>query len=192
MNICIISGSPRKNSNSLKVAKAIEIAAKGKGIEEIYLVKFDEYDIPLMANGDLDENNLTQFQQQLKDSMDAASLIFIISPEYNWMPSAELINFIHQMTDRPYASMWSDKVFAIAGSSNGRGGKFPTVQLTYVLNKINSVMHYDSIVVPRVFESQFTQKALDENGQSLGNEEYDKGLNLFVDVALKTATRWNP
>ncbi len=145
-----------------------------------------------MANGDLDENNLTPFQQHLKDSMAAASLIFIISPEYNWMPSAELINFIHQMTDRPYEKMWSNKVFAIAGSSNGRGGKFPTVQLTYVLNKINSVMHYDSIVVPRVFESQFTQKALDENGQSLGNEEYDKGLNLFVDVALKTAKRWNP
>ena len=87
--------------------------------------------------------------------------------------------------------MWDKKVFAVAGISNGRGGKMPGIQLMYILNKIINYSNWDSVVSPRNFESHFTQLALDENGDSLGNAEYDAGLSAYIDYALKVAGRWH-
>lgn len=190
MNVFIISGSPRKNSNSKKLSLALQRLSENAGLTAS-LIDFSEYDLPLMVHGKVDINNLSPFQNRLYQSMSSADLIYIVSPEYNWMPSAELVNFLHQMGDKPFAAMWKDKLFAIAGSSNGRGGRFPCVQLTYVINKICGFMGFESVVSPRSFESQFTQNSLDENGHSLGNEEYDKGLDLFFNFALGLAKKLN-
>lgn len=182
MNIAIVSGSPRKNSNSLRLSKALQRLSEGAG-HHVSLIDFSEYDIPLMVQGKVDPSNLSDFQNRLKTAFESSSLIFIVSPEYNWMPSAELVNFFHQMGDKPFANMWKDKVFAIAGVSNGRGGRFPCVQIGYVLNKICGFMGFESIVSPRSFEAQFTQLALDENGNALGNDEFETGLNRFWSYA---------
>jgi chromate reductase len=190
MNICIISGSPRKNANSLKLAKRIANYAEQEGQHHTAIVSFENYDIPLMAQGSVNILNLSPFQQQLKSSMESADLIFLISPEYNWMPSAEVVNFFHQMGDKPFASMWTEKVFAVAGVSNGRGGRFPTIQMTYVLNKLIGFMNFNSLVAPRVFESQFTQTAINDQGESMGNAEYDKGFVQYLESAMEVARRW--
>ena len=151
MKVCIISGSPRKNSNSKKLSLAIKLLAESVGFSAV-VIDFAEYDIPFMAQGKVELSNLTGFQHSIVKEMTDAKLIFIVSPEYNWMPSAELVNFLHQMGDIPFASMWKDKTFAMAGVSNGRGGRFPCVQLTYVINKICGFMGFESVVSPRSFE----------------------------------------
>jgi chromate reductase len=184
MNISIISGSPRKNSNSLRLAKALQRLSV-QGGHEAAVIDFSTYDIPLMVHGKVDPGNLTAFQNNLKNAFENASLIFLVSPEYNWLPSAELVNFFHQMGDKPFANMWKDKVFAVAGVSNGRGGRFPCVQIGYVLNKICGFMGFESVVSPRNFESHFTPAVLDENGNSLGNDEFDQGLERFWSFAYK-------
>lgn len=142
-----------------------------------------------MVNGKVDITNLTPFQYNLYSSMSRANLIFVLSPEYNWMPHAELINFVHQMGDKPFATMWKDKTFAVAGVSNGRGGKLPCIQISYVLNKICGFMGFESFVCPRTFESQFTQNVLDAEGNSLGNIEYDKGLEVYINFAVSMANK---
>jgi hypothetical protein len=53
------------------------------------------------------------------------------------------------------------------------------------------VFNFESFVSAKMFESQFTDKALDENGLSLGNEEYNKGLQSFIDYNLKVTERWH-
>ncbi len=68
----------------------------------------------------------------------------------------------------------------------------PAVQLSYVVNKLLNVMNLHSVVSPKMFESQFTTKALDEAGNSLGNAEFDKGLEQFVDYNLTLAGKMHP
>ena len=189
--ITIISGSPRKNSNTIRVAKAISNYYTSLSAEHTAeIIDFNGYDIPSANVADLHADSLTPWQQHLYDSVSKSHLVFILTPEYNWFPSAEIIQMIHAMTSRSFKTMWDNKVFATGGVSNGRGGRMPAVQLSYSLNKIISVFGYQSLVSAKMFESQFTDKVLDDEGNSLGNEEYRKGLKVFIDYNLNMSDRW--
>ncbi len=190
--ITILSGSPRKNSNTLKVAKAIKNnLLKIDANLDIKLIDFNGYDIPSMNVGFVDAENLTMWQKSLVESVSNSNLVFVLSPEYNWFPSAEIIQTIHTFGGPKFSKMWNEKVFAVAGVSNGRGGRMPAVQLSYLINKVINVFNFESIVSAKMFESQFTQDVLDEEGNSKGNEMYDKGLIAFVEYSKKTADKWH-
>lgn len=188
MNICIISGSPRHKSNTYKLAQALEGLIKQQ--HEVSVVDFAHHDIPFENQGSLDINHLTPYQQNLFDQMQKADLVFLLSPEYNWMPSAEMLNLLNQMTGKEYKPMWDNKVFALAGVSNGRGGRMPIVQMGIMLNKVLGIMHYQSFICPRYFEAFSAHEHFDEDGNSKGNEQYEKSLNNFVNAAITYATRW--
>lgn len=190
--ITILSGSPRKNSNTLKLAKAIRhILQEQDSNEEVNIIDYSGFDIPSASQGNVDPNNLTQWQSELYEYTSKARVVFVLTPEYNWFPSAEIIQTIHVMASRHFQSMWDNKIFATAGVSNGRGGRMPAVQLSYAINKIINVFNFESLVGAKMFESQFTDKALDENGQSLGNVEFMNGLKAFVDFNMKLSARWH-
>jgi chromate reductase len=187
--ITILSGSPRKNSNTLRVARAIQHLAKHSG-EEIRVIDFNGFDIPSANVGSVNKDALSEWQKSLYESCRDSEMVFILTPEYNWFPSAEIVHMIHSMAATQFRDMWDNKVFATCGTSSGRGGRMPAVQLSYTLNKILNVFNCESVVSPKIFESQFTSQVLDEEGKSLGNEEYMKGLKAFVDFNLKLKKRW--
>jgi chromate reductase, NAD(P)H dehydrogenase (quinone) len=189
VNIQIQAGSPQQNSLSLRVAKAIARHVGGQ-YPNTSIVDFNKYDIPFINQGRVQRDNLTPFQQELLGGWENAQLIFVISPEYNWFPSAELVNMLHQLGSRQNKSLFDGKVFAFVGVSNGRGGRIPTMQLTTVYNKLINVLATQSVSSAKTFESQFTQNVLDEEGHSLGNAEYDKGLAAFIDYSVDIAKRW--
>lgn len=190
MKACIISGSPQANSNTLRFSKALKHILDEQHIPTS-IVHFEQYDIPFIHQGELSEATFTPFQKELYEKVSEAQLVFICSPEYNWMPSAELINMLHQIGSKTFKPFFNNKVFAVAGVSTGRGGKMPCIQLNYVLNKLINHLDCDSTVSSRNFESHYTHKELDEAGHKLGNEMYDKGIRAFVDFALRTAVRWH-
>lgn len=190
--VTILSGSPRKNSNTIRVAKAIaHLLREEYGQQEVSVIDFYGFDIPSANAGEMNPSALSTWQQEVHDAMSASSLVFVLTPEYNWFPSAEIIQFVHSFTSRAYKNMWDNKVIATCGVSNGRGGRMPAVQLSYSLNKIISVFSYQSLISAKMFESQFTDKALDPEGRSLGNEEYMKGLKLYIEYNLAMANRWS-
>lgn len=190
MQTIILSGSSRPGNNTHRVALAIQNRIKHLGFDAD-VVDFTQYDIPFLNQGGLNPHALTPFQQELVNGIDRADLVVMVSPEYNWFPSAELINMIHQLGNHAYRHLFDNKVFAFAGVSTGRGGRIPTIQLSYVIDKLINVFSTHAITCPKKFESQFTTKVLDTEGKSLGNEEYDRGLNTFVDYAAQLATKWS-
>jgi chromate reductase, NAD(P)H dehydrogenase (quinone) len=191
MKICILPGSSRKNSNTAKVAKGIKRIVMDNGVsdENIFIPDFTLYDIPFSNGQPMIEGSLSDFQQAVYAGMSNADIVFFLSPEYNWFPSAEIINIVHVFGSKEYKECWSNKLFATCGISNGRGGRIPAVQLSYVINKLINVMDLQSVVSAKMFESQFTNKVLDENGHSLGHEEYDHGLIQFVNYNLNMAKK---
>ncbi len=189
MNISIISGSARANNNTIRVAKAIEKYIIELG-HQATLVDFMGYDIPLINQGEILTDKLTSFQKHLVDSMTNANAIIIITPEYNWSTTPEILNWLHRFGERRFADLFNHKVFATVGVSTGKGGKAPALHLHSILNKIISFTDLDSVVAAKIFESHYTKEVLNENGTSQGNTQYDNGLNDFVNYTLRITGKW--
>lgn len=190
IKVTILSGSSRAGNNTLRVSRAIQRICREQGAHAD-IIDFKDYDIPFPNAGSVHPDALTTFQHKLIHSWRDTSLVFMVSPEYNWFPSAEIINMIHQLGNHTFRDLFDNKVFATAGVSTGRGGRIPTVQLSYVLDKIISVFETHAITCPKKFESQFSTHVLDENGNSLGNAEYDHGITKYVNYALALAHKWS-
>jgi chromate reductase, NAD(P)H dehydrogenase (quinone) len=192
MQICIISASPRKGSNSLRFSNYLKQVIENQGNNEVSIVSFEDSDIPFFGHGQtIDKNNLTPFQAQLLDAWAAASLIFVVTPEYNWMPSPEFVNALNILGGKDFAHLFHNKTFALAGVSSGRGGKIPCTELTTILNKVINFLHQYSIVSARIFEAHETPHNLDENGVSVGNPIFEKGVLDFITYTLTVAKRWS-
>lgn len=190
MNIAIISGSPRKESNSIKVGRYLKSLVKARE-SDVSLFDFEEIDIPMVGRGSLDKDHLTDFQQKLLTVWGEADLVIFAIPEYNWMTSGEFINMLHQVGTKPFAHLFNQKVFALVGVSSGRGGRQPCLEMTVIINKLISFLNQYSVVSPKLFESHETGKNLDREGQSTGNEIYEKGMADFVSYTLKIARQWH-
>ncbi|AMS27788.1 hypothetical protein AEM51_12925 [Bacteroidetes bacterium UKL13-3] len=190
MNIAILSGSARANNNTIRVGKAIQLRLNTLG-HTTSLVDFQHYDIPLINQGPVIESAFTSFQQQLAHAMKEAQAIILITPEYNWSTTPEILNFLHRLGDRTFKHLFEEKVFATVGVSTGKGGKAPALHLHTILNKIISFTDLNSFVSAKIFESHFTKEVLDESGNSLGNAQYDAGLDDFIQYTLRVTQRWN-
>jgi chromate reductase len=188
MRICVISGSARSNNNTIRVAKAI--ARVFKAAHSVKVIDFIHYDIPLMAQGGLDAANLSSFQQELITAMDEAHVVIMISPEYNWSTTPEILNMLHLLPNKPLAHLFNNKVFSFVGVSTGKGGKAPAIHLMQIVNKLISFGDHDSFVSSRIFEAHFTKEVLDEEGNSLGNPLFDKGLEDYCNYTIRMAQRW--
>ncbi len=188
MQICIISGSARANNNTHRVSLAIELLLKAN--HEISVIDFKEFDIPSLAQGGLKTNALTQFQQNLIDSLFKAEVVVMVSPEYNWSATPEILNMLNLVPNKPFDQIFNNKVFAFVGVSTGKGGKVPALQMMQIVNKLISFSNNDSIVSSRIFEAHFVKEVLNESGESLGNPMFDKGLNDFCDYTIRIANRW--
>jgi chromate reductase len=189
MNISILSGSARSQNNTYRVALALQKQFDEYG-HDTTLVDFTYYDLPLIHQGDINPQALTLFQQNLISSIEQANLCIIVTPEYNWTTTPEILNMVHRLADKNFKHIFNNKVFAFVGVSSGKGGKMPAVQLVSVFNKIISFMGLFSISSPKILEAHFVKEVLDEKGNSLGNALFDKGLEDFVQYNLYIANRW--
>lgn len=189
MQTLVISTSPRKGSNSLRVAKALEHLSQEAG-GKVKRLDFEAYDLPMVGQGSLKKDQLSGFQADLIENLVQAQVIILAVPEYNWTTSGQLINAIHQLGNPDFGHVFDNKLFALVGVSSGRGGRIPCVEMSTLLNKMISFLNKQSIVSPRIFESHETPHNLDDQGQLLSNELYNKGLRDFVAYTFRLAQRW--
>lgn len=185
MKVGIISGSARKGNNTIRVAHALSNL-----VDSSEIVDFQDYDLPGFAEEPMQVGDESPFQKRLIEVMNESHLVFILSPEYNWFPSAEIIHMVHVFGSDDYKGMFDNKVIATVGVSAGRGGRMPAVQLGYVFNKIISFMELNSVVSPKSFEAQEVTKCIGKDGQLLDVIPFNRGFESFVDYSVKLAKRW--
>jgi chromate reductase, NAD(P)H dehydrogenase (quinone) len=179
MYCLILSGSARKNSNTLRFSNAVHKIITEQN-HESHVVDFNEYDFPNFNQGSIDWENPSDFQLKIRDHFSKAQIVFVHSPEYNWMPSAEILQFFNQFATNKHLPLFHNKVFAMAGTSSGRGGRMPAVQLSNVVNKILGFFDGNAIVSPKIFEAQFVPQVIAEDGSLQENLEFNKGIRAFV------------
>lgn len=190
MKIALISTSPREDSNSLRFVNFLNHVLAEGGQHEASVVSFEQYDIPFVGQGVVDKDELTPFQAELIAAWEAADLVIFASPEYNWTAPPQATNTIHQLSGPAFKHLFDNKVFAMAGVSNGRGGRQPALDMTTVVNKIISFTNSYSIVSPKLYESHETHQNVDENGQFVGHPVYDKTARSFMEYTLNVVQRW--
>lgn len=190
MKIAIISTSPRRGSNSLKVAKYMAHCLADSD-HQIRIANFEEIDIPMVGRSSLKATELTEFQSGLIDLWKEAEMVIFVIPEYNWITSGELINALHQLGQKEFSYLFDNKVFALAGVSRGRGGRRPCTEIGTILGKLISFLNQHSVISPLILESHETHNQLAEDGTSLGNAFYEKSAQKFLDYSLTIARKWH-
>lgn len=190
MHIALIATSSRPNSNSLRFVKYLNHLLTESNQHTTQIITYEHYDIPFAGQDWLNADALTPFQQELITAWAAADLVIFALPEYNWTAPAQATNAIHQLGTPAFKHLFADKVFAMVGISNGRGGRQPALDMGTVVNKIISFTNSSSIVSPKLYESHETDKNLDPDGQFIGHEVYERTVRSFVDYTLAVAQRW--
>lgn len=178
--IAIISGSSRSNNNTLKVAKALSKIIQEQHQLPVQLLNFQSYDLPFFNQGQVQAAHLSEWQTSLVDVCSNAKLIIVLTPEYNWFPSAELFQMVNVFGSGQFIDMWKGKVFAMCGVSSGRGGRLPAVYLMELYNKMIHVLNANSIVSPKLLEAQFVTQFLSEEGELQPQSELAKAIHDFV------------
>jgi chromate reductase, NAD(P)H dehydrogenase (quinone) len=190
MNIAILSTSSRKNSNSLRFSRYLQHVLTETAQHDVTIVSFEDYDIPFSGQGSVKKDELTPFQQDLIGSWEAADLVFFALPEYNWTAPPQATNTIHQLGGPAFKHLFDNKVFAMAGISNGRGGRQPALDMGTVVSKIISFTNSYGLVSAKLFEAHEVPANLNEDGLFVGNDIFDKTARAFVDYSLNVAQRW--
>lgn len=117
--VVVLVGSLRKNSNSGRIARAIEESApKSLAFETVQIDNLPFY------NQDLDPNNPPAEWVAFRNKVRGAEAVLFVSPEYNRSLPGVLKNAI-DVGSRPYGhSVWSGKPAAVVTSSIGGIGGF--------------------------------------------------------------------
>lgn len=182
--ICILSGSARIHSNTLKVSKALARLCAKHG-QNSKIIDFADYDIP-NYNQPFDPENLSTWQNDAAEAMASASHIIWVSPEYNWMPTAEMMQFINRLANKKLLNLWDQKVFATVGLSSGIGGRVPAVTMKSVLDKVIDFLEVQSRTIAAIQEVHFVPQVMNEEGELMGNEFFNQSIEGFVKKVLAT------
>lgn len=162
MKITIISGSPRHNSQSIKVAHHIEKALLNNqqvAETETYLYSLAGNPLPLWDEsiwaGDQQwKDRLAPISQQLTSS----DGFVIIAPEYHGQVPAGLKNFFlmwkHELSHKPAL---------IVGVSSSDGGSYPVAELRMSSSKNNRICYLPEHLIIRHVESVLNDNPADNN-----------------------------
>jgi NAD(P)H-dependent FMN reductase len=180
--ISIISGSARPKSNTIKVARSIaKILAEHN--QTFKIIDFNQFDIPNF-NQPFNPQNLTEWQKETVESLSQSTHIIWVTPEYNWLPSAEVMQFINRLGTETFKAIWDNKTFATVGISVGIGGRMPAVTLKNVLDKIIDFMQLNSKTVAAIQEVHFTSNVIEEDGTLKDNERFNQSFKSFVNGVI--------
>tara|TARA_A200000113_G_scaffold115017_1_gene103266 strand:+ start:1406 stop:2020 length:615 start_codon:yes stop_codon:yes gene_type:complete len=180
MNITIVSGSHRKVSQSIKIAKAIKSALKP-------FKECDEANIFDLANNPLPlwHEDMRKVGKQYKSLLESISkklaysdAFIIISPEWHGMVPAGLKNFF---------LMWgkgelAHKPALIVTVSSGDGGSYPVAELRMSSYKNNRICYLPEHLIIRNVESVFNDNEIDNNSSS--QEYFENRLDYCLKQLL--------
>lgn len=180
MNITIVSGSHRKVSQSIKIAKAIKSALKPfKECDEANIFDLANNPLPLW-NEDLRKvgNPSNSLLESISKKLDYSDAFIIISPEWHGMVPAGLKNFF---------LMWgkgelAHKPALIVTVSSGDGGSYPVAELRMSSYKNNRICFLPEHLIIRNVESVFNDNEIDNNSSS--QEYFENRLDYCLKQLL--------
>jgi NAD(P)H-dependent FMN reductase len=168
MKILIISGSPRGNSITNRVALHLERAIAGSTEHEIDTLDVRDVRLPQLQSIFTSVETTPAAYKSVSEKMFSADAYILLTPEYNGSYSAALKNLLDHYPKQHH------KVFAIATASPGAlGGVRAALQLQELIFALFGIGSPYMLVIPHV------DKKFDVDGTLL-DENFQKPVDLFI------------
>jgi NAD(P)H-dependent FMN reductase len=180
MNIEIISGSPKKDSISFRIAVFLKRFLSEKTQHNVGIIDVREWNLPLLQQVFSNDEKTPDAFKPLAKRMFAADAFILVSPEYNGSYSPALQNLLDHFPKQ------SHKPFGIVTASAGAmGGMRSTQQLLLLIPALFGIPSPHMLVTP------FADKKFDAEG-NLTDEAFQKNIDNFVNEFLWLATALKP
>lgn len=177
MRIAIISGSPRGNSITHRVALHLQNAIRQNSDHDVEIIDLREVEMPQLQTIFTSVESTPAQYKQVAQSMFAANAFILVTPEYNGSYSAALKNLLDHFPKQHH------KVFGIATASpGGLGGVRAALQLQELIYALFGIGSPYMLVTPQV------EKKFDTNG-NLIDESFQKPVELFIKEFLWLAEK---
>jgi len=180
MNIEIISGSPRKNSGSARVAVFLQRLLQKTTNHHVGLIDVRDWNIGLLQEVFRTVETTPEELQPLAKRMFAADAFILVTPEYNGSYSPALQNLLDHFPKQ------TRKPFGIVTASPGAmGGMRSSQQLLLLVPALFGIPSPHMLIIP------FVDKKFDAEG-NLTDESFDKSVNNFIKEFLWLAESLHP
>ncbi len=167
MRIEIISGSPRQNSVTRRVALHLLQQLRETTDHEVGLIDMRDWELPQLQKVFLDVERTPDEFKSLSERVFGADAFILVTPEYNGSYAPALKNLLDHYPKQ------SHKVFGIVTASTGSmGGMRATQQLLLLVPALFGIASPYMLVVPSV------DKKFDEEGNLL-DPAFEKSVKLF-------------
>ncbi|MBI1692725.1 MAG: putative reductase [Bacteroidetes bacterium] len=177
MQIEIVSGSPRKESLSFRVALHLQQQISSISSHTVNIMDVRDWRFPLLQEVISSEEAAPEHLQPLAKRMFAAQAFILVTPEYNGTYTAALKNLFD------YFPKQSHKAFGVVTASPGAmGGMRASQQLLLLVSGIFGVACHNMLIVPGV------DKKFAPDGQ-LTDPNYAKAVETFTREWLWLAER---
>jgi NAD(P)H-dependent FMN reductase len=168
MRIEIISGSPRKNSTTYRVALHLSKRLKSETDHEVGIIDLRDWQLPpLQAVFNSVENTPVAFKP-LAERIFAADAFILVSPEYNGSYSPAMKNLVDHFPKQHHKS------FGIVTASPGpMGGMRAAIQMQALVNALFGIASPYMLIIPHL------EKKFDPDG-NLIDESFQHSVNNFI------------
>ena len=180
MNIEIISGSPRKESVTYRVALFLKRYLSEHTTHAVNIIDVRDWDLPLLQGVFSNIEHTPEQYRPLAEKIFAADAFILVTPEYNGSYSPALQNLIDHFPKQ------SHKVFGLVTASPGAmGGMRASQQLLLLVPALFGVASPYMLVTPMV------DKKFSADGQ-LTDPAFQRSIDQFTTEFLWLAEAIKP
>ncbi len=183
MRYILVSGSTRKNAQSLKVAQWLsEEITKASDENSAEIIDLFTAEIPVWDDTAWKASSeLSQFVKPYQEKVKSADAIILISPEWHGMVPGGLKNFLLYLSFKHAAH----KPCLLVGVSAGAGGSYPIAELRMSGYKNNHMVYIPDHLIIRNVEKMMNDHDF-ENAD--GDDKYIKNRAIHSLNALYAYT----
>lgn len=168
MNITIISGSPRMNSVTHRIALHLQNFLHETTSHEVAIIVMKEWHLPMVQSVWTSPQAAPADFRPLAEQMFATDAFILVTPEYNGSYSPALKNLLDHLPKQHH------KTFGIVTASPGAmGGMRAAQQLLLLVPALFGIVSPYMLVVPGV------EKKFSESGELL-DEKFEHTVHNFV------------
>jgi NAD(P)H-dependent FMN reductase len=177
MRIEIVSGSPRQNSVTHRVALHLEKVLRQKTEHEVDILEVRKYPLPLLQRVFATVEETPEAFRELAHRMFQANAFIIVTPEYNGSYSPAMQNMFDHFPKQHH------KVFGLVTATPGAlGGMRAAMQLQQFTMALFGIPSPYMLITPQV------EKKFDAEGNLL-DPAFQKSIDTFVNEYLWLAEK---
>ncbi|MCG6149538.1 NAD(P)H-dependent oxidoreductase [Leptospira levettii] len=179
MRITLVSGSHRKNSQSLKVTNYLASILKDKGIE-IHILDLGTSPLPIWEPGMWEKDSeIKKFWNEYNQGLSESDAFVFITPEYAGMASPAMKNFFLYLSGGDI----SHKPGLIITVSSGMGGSYPNAELRMSSYKNTRIVYIPDHIIVRHVETLLNSDTPESKEDTYIRGRLNYVLNVLVEYA---------